>query len=533
MAAGAVRGITNLVALVSILRPAAAAGRVKHGLAAAASRARAAPRLSTSAMPPAAPTLNAAFARCDNSIKRELKADAKNEERHPNRETRECSGHWVEVDPTPLPSPTLVAFSPDMARTLGLDPAECASGAFARLFSGDVSAVDADVRSWATPYAVSVFGHPIPSPDPFGRGRAYGDGRAVTLGELVTPSGEHWELQLKGAGTTPFSRNGDGRAVLRSSVREFLVSEAMHHLRVPTTRALSLVASGSEHARRMWYAPGDRGRDHPPNTLVNERCAITCRAAPSFLRVGHLELHARRAARSEAGALEELEGLARYALRREFSGVDGGLPLRQQLLEMVREFGRRQADLAVAWLRVGYVQGNMNSDNCLLSGRTMDYGPFGFVEAYDALWSPFTSDMERKFGFTRQPLAAQVNLMTLARALVPLFEREGGGLDELQAIVQEEYGSDLEHKMAEMRRQKLGLAEWDAGGADGLWTQLEQLMQRSGVDYTIFWRQLAQISGDAAAEAAVRGEGSADGLLQLLAPAFYAPTADQPLLDAW
>lgn len=490
-------------------------------------------RLSTTAMPSSAQTLSAAFASCDNSIKRELRADAKNEELYPNRESRECSGHWVEVEPTPLPSPSLVAFSPEMASTLGFNSSDCKSAAFERVFSGDTSAVDAEIRPWATPYAVSVFGHPIMAPDPFGRGRAYGDGRALSLGVMVTPSGEQWELQLKGAGTTPFSRNGDGRAVLRSSVREFLVSEAMHHLRVPTTRALSLVASGSEHVRRMWYAPGDRGRDHPPNTLVQERCAITCRASPSFLRVGHLELHARRAARSEPGALEELESLVKYAMRREFGAIDASLPLRAQLLEMVRIFAKRQVELAVAWLRVGYVQGNMNSDNCLLNGRTMDYGPFGFVEEYDELWSPFTSDMERKFGFERQPLAAQVNLMTLARALVPLFDKEGGSLDELQAIVQDEYGRELDEQLGEMRRQKLGLSAWDGEASETLWPQLQQLMKRSKADYTILWRQLAQISAEAAGEAVAGGEAGCDGLLRLLQPAFYTPADGKALMDDW
>jgi uncharacterized protein YdiU (UPF0061 family) len=479
-------------------------------------------------------SLAATLGACDNSIKRELRGDSQSEELYPNRETRECSGHWVEVKPSALPSPFLVAYSAEMAATLGIDPAECESTAFARFFAGDLAAVpDADVRPWATPYAVSVFGQPIMSPDPFGRGRAYGDGRALSLGVVRTPAAGDWELQLKGAGTTPFSRNGDGRAVLRSSVREYLVSEAMHHMRVPTTRALCLVASSSEYIRRMWYAPGDRGRDHPPNTIVSERCAITCRAAPSFLRVGHVELHARRAARSEPGALDELEALVRHAIRREFTHIGSELPLRAQLLEVVRTFARRQAALAVAWLRVGYVQGNMNSDNCLLNGRTMDYGPFGFVERYDELWSPFTSDMERKFGFERQPLAAQVNVMTLARALVPLFDRAGGAdaIDELQGIVQDEYGALLETELGEMRRAKLGLREWDDEARGTLWPQLQALMQRSAVDYTILWRQLANVR--AADASAASSDGACEQLVrELTARALYKPL-EQPLVDEW
>ena len=205
------------------------------------------------------------------------------------------------------------------------------------------------LRPWATPYAVSVYGNEIPAPDPFGRGNGYGDGRALSLGEVTGVDGARWELQLKGCGKTPFSRNHDGRAVLRSSVREFLVSEAMAAMGVPTTRALSLVASGSEYIPRAWYRDDDRGRDHPPDTMVHERCAITCRAARSFLRVGHIELWSRRARRDDGGGIEGLEAIVRYALRREFAQVvDASLPLADQLVLMAREFARRQASHSTA-----------------------------------------------------------------------------------------------------------------------------------------------------------------------------------------
>ena len=253
----------------------------------------------------------------DNSLKTDLSGDPKSD--YPNHDTREVvDAHWVEVcrhrptgcalarglpplahpcglttpsqvGPQPLASPYLISVSPAMAASLGVDP-EAEPEAFARYFSGDLDSFAEAQRPWATPYAVSVFGQPIPSPDPFGRGNAYGDGRACSLGEFVGGEGERWELQLKGSGTTPFSRRGDGRAVLRSSVREYLVSEAMQAMGVPTTRALCLVASKTQYTQRMWYAADDTGRhDHPPDTLVSERCAITCRAAPSFIRVGHIE----------------------------------------------------------------------------------------------------------------------------------------------------------------------------------------------------------------------------------------------------
>jgi len=509
---------------------------------------------SVSALP-----LTAVLGGLDNSLKRVLRADPHSDERKPNQEPREVFGQWVEVDPTPLPEPYLVAIAPAMAAELDLDVAACATDPlFPRVFAGDVDALpsSAQLTPWATPYAVSVFGQPIPSPDPFGRGNAYGDGRALSLGEFVVErTSARWELQLKGSGTTPFSRGGDGRAVLRSSIREFLVSEAMHAMGVPTTRALCLVASGSQYTRRMWYKEDDKTRhDHPPDHMVVERCAITCRAAPSFVRVGHLELWSRRAARGVDGAAAELRALVDHAIGREFSEqIDGALPERERLLALVRAFAERQAELAISWLRVGYVQGNMNSDNCLLSGRTMDYGPFGFLERYEPLWSPFTSDMERKFGFERQPLAAQVNLMTLAKALMPLFERlddYDGSLEQLQTIVQDEYKEIMEAKLGEMRRAKLGLERWDAAADAELWPELQALLTKSGCDYTIFFRELARVKHADAAHVVETGTAAAAGgggdsasseaaaaatapMLACLTPSFYDGVPTGATADEW
>jgi len=197
----------------------------------------------------------------------------------------------------------------------------------------------------------------------------------------------------------------------------------------------------------------------------------------------------------------------------------------------------------------------MNSDNCLLSGRTMDYGPFGFMERYEPLWSPFTSDMERKFGFERQPLAAQVNLMTLAKALLPLFERlddYDGSMAQLQAIVQDEYRTIMEAKLGEMRRAKLGLASWDEPDCDELWTELQGLLTKSGCDYTIFFRELACIahadathvmeSGVAAAASAAGAGAEAASeaamaatapLLEYLTPCFYDGVPTDTMAKEW
>ena len=168
----------------------------------------------------------------------------------------------------------------------------------------------------------------------------------------------------------------------------------------------------------------------------------------------------------------------------------------------------------------------MNSDNCLLSGRTMDYGPFGFVEEYKPLWSPFTSDAERKFGFERQPLAAQVNLMTLARSLLPLLDREDErSVEALQKIVEDEYAEMMQREVGQMRRAKMGLAEWDEAASATLWPQLQSLMSRASVDYTLLWRQLAYATPD---EVEAAADGTADALLQRLRPAFYSPGGRPP-----
>jgi uncharacterized protein YdiU (UPF0061 family) len=195
------------------------------------------------------------------------------------------------------------------------------------------------------------------SPDQF-NGYGYGDGRAISVGEFGggIDGAERWELQLKGGGPTPFARTFDGRAVLRSSVREFVVSEAMHHLGVPTTRALCLIASHEETVGRAWYAPrlsAPAGMQFPPTMLIDEPCAITCRAAPSFIRVGSVELWARRAAQGVEGAREALQALVEHAIAREFPSVDKSQPIGEQVLAMVSQFAKRQAALSVSWIRVG------------------------------------------------------------------------------------------------------------------------------------------------------------------------------------
>jgi len=377
-----------------------------------------------------------------------------------------------------------------MTDKLGIKKSDTESDEFRELFSANISSFP-DLKPWATPYAVSVFGNALGAPDPFG-GFGYGDGRALSIGEFETPSGEYWELQWKGSGMTPFSRQFDGRAVLRSSVREFLTSEAMHNLGVPTTRAVCLTASESEYILRGWYSDNDRIKmAHQPNVPVHERLAITTRAAPSFIRIGHVELFARRMARSYPTGKEELIQLLQHALKREFQDIDKlDIEFEDKLLQMLKEVARRQAVLTTEWLRVGYVQGNYNSDNCLLSGRTMDYGPFGFVERYDPLHNPFTSDPERKYGFERQPLASQMNLITLAQSLIQLLGESR--LEATKEIVETYFAEESARLRESMRAKKLGLPETTTDVLETVWKPLAEILKDA--DFTLFFRELAKLS---------------------------------------
>ena len=295
-----------------------------------------------------APGLESFCGSADASWVRCLVEDPEAGKHAPNKFSREVkSGHYVRVKPTPLGHPYVVMHSPELAGDLGLDEASVGDARFARFFGGEHGALPfPEGESWATPYALSIMGEPMVRNCPFGSGDGYGDGRAVSVGEVKAPGGSRYELQLKGGGQTPFCRGADGRAVLRSSLREFLASEAMHFLGVETTRALSLVVSGGETTRRPWYSgrqadvpeiseddprlaqfplqlrrqlirqlqqQGSGGGD--PDVMVEETCAITCRVAPSFVRVGHVDHFARRAGGRGAAASAKREHQGRKRAR--------------------------------------------------------------------------------------------------------------------------------------------------------------------------------------------------------------------------
>ena len=471
----------------------------------------------------------------DNTLLRELTVDDL-DGGDPTVAYVRVRGHAVRVTPTPVDSPHIVAFEDGVADLVGLAPGF--GVAHPEVLAGNVLVEGMD--PFATAYAVSVYGTYV-TPDDV----AYGDGRAASLCEVVNSSGERYELQLKGSGPTPFCRGADGRAVLRSSVREFLVSEAMHNLGVPTTRALSLIAH-DEEIERPWYDATSENPEqgtspevmaaspegHAPFRMQTETGAIMCRVSPSFLRVGHLELFFRRAVAGEG--IGELQQMCEHVLRREFSEIweDTGSPtLAAKLVLMVEEFAKRQAMLVAEWLRVGYVQGNMNSDNCTLGGRTIDYGPFGIMERYDGMWNPFTSDPEGKFAFVRQPGAARVNLSTLAQIVVAMLGPEGQN-DELKARV----NTAVEDCFAEVffathhehNRAKLGVTAWDEN-AEELWDALQGLMQTTGegVDFTLLYRQLGSFDTPAVGDETAAGVVVEEALAGVFYVALHSETKPQ------
>jgi uncharacterized protein YdiU (UPF0061 family) len=401
------------------------------------------------------------------------------------------SGHYVPVKPTPIASPCYVAHSDTLFKELGFDNQLAHTEDFMQLFSGDMSALPSPMKSvgWATGYALSIYGTEYIQQCPFQTGNGYGDGRAISVLEAVI-NGQRWEMQLKGAGPTPYCRGGDGRAVLRSSIREFLVQEHMHALGVPTSRSLCLFMSQSEQVYRPWYA-ADSSAMNPDVTIANP-VAITTRVAPSFLRVGQLELFARRArTAAHPHALEELEKIVLHLIAREYAQeIDSTLPLAEKIIQLAAAFRERLTDLVSHWLRVGYCQGNFNSDNCACGGYTLDYGPFGFVEAFAPYFQPWVGGGQH-FSFFNQGAAAKTNFDMFCKALQPLLSATPDALSELQQLSLG-FAALMQQKTEQMWASKLGLPAYDGA----LFKQLVALMVQTEVDYTLFFRELSGIPTD-------------------------------------
>lgn len=401
------------------------------------------------------------------------------------------SGHYVPVTPTPIENPIYVAHSQTFFEELGFDNSLAHTPEFMRLFSGDMTSLPDELRpyGWATGYALSIYGTEYIQQCPFSTGNGYGDGRALSVLEIVT-NGKRFEMQLKGAGRTPYCRGADGRAVLRSSVREFLVQEHMHALGVPTSRSLSLFMSQSETVDRPWYLEGSNSQD--PEVMVPNLVAISTRVAPSFIRVGQLELFGRRARSNQhPTALKELQLLAAHLIEREYKNdIDTAQPFEAQLVALATAFQDRLTSLVAHWIRVGYCQGNFNSDNCAAGGYTLDYGPFGFCELFDPAYQPWTGG-GRHFSFLNQPVAAEKNFDMFCRAVEPLLINAPTELEALRDV-NSNFVTAMQEKMDNMWAAKLGLNTYD----NELLLQLLHLMMRTGVDYNHFFRALSNFPND-------------------------------------
>jgi uncharacterized protein YdiU (UPF0061 family) len=353
-------------------------------------------------------------------------------------------GQWVR--PTPVPDPYLVSFNPDAAALLDLDPAEATRPEFVQYFAGNRLLPGSDPV--AMRYAGHQFGSWVPQ---------LGDGRAILLGEVRNARGGTWDLHLKGAGPTAYSRHGDGRAVLRSSIREYLCSEAMHGLGVPTTRALCVV-----------------GTDLPVYRERPETGALVVRLAPSHVRFGSFELFASR------GQVDELRTLADYVIGNHFPDLVGH---DDRYVRLYAEAVARTADLLARWQVVGFAHGVMNTDNMSVLGLTLDYGPFGFIEGFDPGHVCNHSDHTGRYAFDQQPGVAYWNLARLGEALTPLAPAEA--LTEVLRT----YPGRFNERLDELMLAKLGLARRLDGDTD-LWLGALDVLAGQRADYTGFFRAL-------------------------------------------
>jgi len=520
---------------------------------------------------------------------------------HPGRPI--YNGHYVKVRPTALKNPKLVIYSPEMVRDLGFEEGEVYSEEFVAYFSGDVDGATTfttdgngeemeglnEIETWATPYALSIMGKRYTNNCPYGTGDGYGDGRAISIGEVVVPfkddNGDssheslypkhaaRYELQLKGAGQTPFCRGADGRAVLRSSIREFLASEAMHHLGISTTRALSLIVSddpGGDTSARPWYSDRAQTRALPtmddprlaqyddqqkreiisqiaaqtradPDVMREEKCAITTRVASSFVRIGHLDLFARRVEMVQAKLAaakekddgddlamsikdtqqyQELEDMMWHACFREYydeayAPYWESKDAKSAAMALMDAAMVRIAKMVAGWVRVGFVQGNFNADNCLVGGRTMDYGPFGFLDVYHPLSAKWTGSGDH-FGFMNQPNAGYANFAVLAESLLPIVEANGGDADITRGEMLKKASEVFEKAVDEAITAKMGL---DVGPpdmvkiSDDLYGEIEPMLRTARADWTLFWRQLTYV---AAKYKPADGDYDYDGMLSTL-----------------
>ncbi len=412
-----------------------------------------------------------------NRFVQELPADSETD----NFRRQVMQACYSYVLPTKVSSPVVVAYAKEVAEQLGLTENDCQSEQFANVFVGN------EILAGMNPYAMCYGGHQ------FGHWAGQlGDGRAINLGEVVNAKNQRWALQLKGAGPTPYSRSADGLAVLRSSVREFLCSEAMYHLGVPTTRALSLVLTGEQVVRDMFY-------DGNPQA---EQGAVVCRVAPSFTRFGSFQIFSSR------GEIDVLRQFVDYTIATDFSHLlTKGKSLDKELyITWFEEVCKLTAEMIVHWQRVGFVHGVMNTDNMSILGLTIDYGPYGWLDDYDPDWTPNTTDAgERRYRYGQQPQIALWNLVQLANAIYPLVE----DVEPLQQALTV-YNQTFDQGWNAMMADKLGFSSFVPETDAEICKELLSLLAEAETDMTIFYRKLALLDT----------EGKVDSLTdeQLLKP---------------
>ncbi len=426
----------------------------------------------------------------DNRFVAELPADPSDL----NRPRQVHRAAYSLVAPTPTSKPKLLALSAEVASELGLSADDLKSEEFLEVVTGN------RVLDGMSPHAMAYGGHQ------FGNWAGQlGDGRAINLGELVIPDGTRRTLQLKGAGPTPYSRSADGLAVLRSSVREFLCSEAMFHLGVSTTRALSLSLTGDEVMRDMLYD------GHP----ALEKGAVVCRVAPTFIRFGNFEIFSSR------NELDELRALANFVISEYYPHLwpQDGEPTPETYVAFFDEVAQRTVEMIIDWQRVGFVHGVMNTDNMSILGLTIDYGPYGWLENFDPGWTPNTTDSQHKrYRYGNQPGVAQWNLGRLANALYPLIE----DVEPLQATI-DNYVDNFVSGYRKMISAKLGLNEL-SDDQEPVVTELQSILEAAETDMTLFFRGLAEVP--------LTAQSTDDELLAPLQNAYYVAEQVTPELRA-
>ncbi|MFO7813783.1 MAG: YdiU family protein [Pelovirga sp.] len=359
---------------------------------------------------------------------------------------------YRKLAPVAVQAPQLVLFNHALAEQIGLKSQDLNTPQGAEIFAGNLLPPGAD------PLAQAYAGHQ------FGGFTMLGDGRALLLGEQMTPAGERVDIQLKGSGQTPFSRRGDGRAALGPMLREYLISEAMHALGIPTNRSLAVVTTG-ELVRRETLLPG----------------AILTRVAQSHLRVGTFEYAAWR------GTKEDVKTLADYAIRRHYPDLNQQNNPYHTLLEAVID---RQADLVARWLLVGFIHGVMNTDNVSIAGETIDYGPCAFMDAYDPATVFSSIDHQGRYAYANQPPIAQWNLTRFAEALLPLLAEQQETAIELAQQALGQFKDKFRRSWLKGMRGKLGLLDEQEQDVE-LIDDLQNIMQRLRADYTNSFRDLA------------------------------------------